>query len=204
MRLFVGIDIDPAIRERLARYVGELSGAVPDVRFIKPETWHVTLKFIGEFPEAELDALRGVLGAIHQPSFAIAFRNVGFFTPRSPRVFWAGVHAGAELAALATAVDEAVAAIGVAHETHPYRPHLTLARTGSGRPAGSARDRRKPILFRLKEHLEAVPPRGWGQPRAEYSSPEFGTMMAREFFLYESKLSPKGASYSKIARFELE
>jgi len=203
MRLFVGIEIDAEIRQRLASYVSELSRGAPEIRFVKPETWHVTLKFIGEYPEAKLDALRAALAAIHQPSFAIAFRNVGFFTPRSPRIFWAGVQAGPELPALAQAVDEATARLGVERETHPYRPHLTLARTGSGRPAGSARDRRKPVMFKLKEVLEGEPPPYWKQPVAQYASPDFGTMTAREFFLYCSKLSPQGASYTKVARFGL-
>ena len=52
-------------------------------------------------------------------------------------------------------------------------------------------DRRNSRFGKLQEKLAALPP------------PEFGTMTAREFFLYESKLSPKGSQYSKLARFVL-
>ena len=107
-------------------------------------------------------------------------------------MFWLGIEAGEQLAQLAKAVDEAVARTGVPRETNDYRPHLTLARSGSGRPQPMPGDRPSPPLRRLGEKLEGKP------------APDFGTMTAREFFLYESKLSPGGARYTKIARFPLE
>src|SRR5207237_9332365 len=113
---------------------------VPSAKWVRPETFHVTLKFIGEYPEGELARLQTALANVGGPCFQLRFRGCGFFTPRSPRVFWAGIEHGPELPALAKAVDHATATVGVARETHPYRPHLTLARFGSGRPEGSARD----------------------------------------------------------------
>ncbi len=81
---------------------------------------------------------------------------------------------------------------GVPPETNEYRPHLTLARTGSGRPHSMPGDLSSPPLRRLGQKLESMP------------APDFGTMTAREFYLYESKLSPAGAKYTKIARFPLQ
>ena len=51
MRLFVALDIDEAIRRRIARFIDGVSGFAPDARWAKPESLHVTLKFIGESPE---------------------------------------------------------------------------------------------------------------------------------------------------------
>jgi 2'-5' RNA ligase len=122
----------------------------------------------------------------------ITFSGTGFFpTPKSARVFWIGIEAGPELAALAAAVDTATSALGIESEKRAFAPHLTLARTGSGRPQRMASDRRNSSFQRLQEKLAGRP------------APAFGTMRPREFFLYESKLSPKGAQYTKLESFPL-
>lgn len=192
MRLFVGLDIPDAIRENLARYMEDLRRAAPGVRWVRPESLHLTLKFIGEFDEARLEELQRALAAVGGQPFDVSFGGVGFFTPRSPRVFWVGVDAGYELPALARAVDQAAVSLGVPAEEREFNPHLTLARSGSGRPQGSPKDRDKPKMYELRALVEGKEP------------PRFGTMTAREFCLYESKLSPGGAQYAKLARFRLE
>src|SRR3954466_1123269 len=192
MRLFIALDIPDAIRARLAAYTTQLEKLVPNVKWVHPESLHVTLKFIGEFPEPRLDELKRALATVGGHPFQLTFRNAGFFTPRSPRIFWAGIEAGYELKALAAAADSALTPLGILKEERDYTPHLTLARTGSGRPTGPASDRNKPVMLELKARVEAMPP------------PEFGTMTAREFFLYQSKTAPTGAIYSKLQRFALE
>jgi len=191
MRLFLALDIDDVIRQRLAAYVAGLKQLTPNIKWVAPESLHVTLKFIGEFPEARLPELTRALTTVGGQPFALTFRNAGFFTPRSPRVFWAGIEAGYELKALAAAVDTVTATLGIPSEARDFTPHLTLARTGSGRPQGAASDRNKPVMYELKARVEAMQP------------PEFGTMTAREFFLYQSKTSPQGAVYTKLERYAL-
>jgi len=191
MRLFIALDIDEAIRQRLTAYIAGLKQLTSNIKWVPPESLHVTLKFIGEFPETRLDELTRALATVGGQPFDLTFRNAGFFTPRSPRVFWAGIAAGYELKALAAAIDSATAPLGIPQEARDFTPHLTLARTGSGRPQGSPADRNKPVMYELKARVEAMPP------------PDFGTMTAREFFLYQSKTSPQGAVYTKLQRFTL-
>ncbi|HTK96283.1 MAG TPA: RNA 2',3'-cyclic phosphodiesterase [Terriglobales bacterium] len=191
MRLFVALDIDPPIRQRISDYVAGLKKLFPNVKWVAPESLHLTLKFIGEFPDAELDEVKHVLAHVGGENFEVSFRGAGFFEPRSPRVFWVGIEAGYELKALAMAVDGALAPLGIARETRAFTPHLTLARSGSGRPQGSPADRNKPKMHELRAKVETMPP------------PDFGTMTAREYFLYQSKTSPKGAQYTKLERFAL-
>ena len=192
MRLFVALDIDDGIRQRLAEYMARLKRVVPDVKWVPAESLHVTLKFIGEFPEERLAELKQQLAMVGGQSFNLSFRSAGFFTPRSPRVFWVGIEAGHELAALAHAVDQATAKLGIPKEERAFTPHLTLARTGSGRPQGAREDRYKPKMYELKARVETMP------------APEFGTMLAREFFLYQSRTLSGGAQYTKLERFALE
>jgi 2'-5' RNA ligase len=191
MRIFIALDIDDAIRERLQLFMNGVRGFAPGARWVRPESLHVTLKFIGNKSAEEMEKIRQALTVIPVERTKISFRGYGFFpTPKAPRVFWVGVEAGPQLTALAKSVDEATAALGVPKEEHAFSPHLTLARRGgSGAPRWRKGDAPNQSFQRLQEKLAAM------------SAPEFGTMTAREFFLYESQLGRGGSRYSKIARF---
>jgi RNA 2',3'-cyclic 3'-phosphodiesterase len=194
MRLFIALDIDDAIRNRIARFVEGISGFAPDARWVKPESLHVTLKFIGEQPEPAVEQIKHALGTTIAGKTEIQFRGYGFFpTPKSARVFWVGMEADPQLAALAAAIDDKTASLGIPKEDRAFSPHLTLARGagGSGSPRWRKGDTPNRNFQRLQEELAALP------------KPEFGTMTAREFFLYQSQLSPKGSKYTKLAGFAL-
>jgi 2'-5' RNA ligase len=194
VRLFIALDIDDAIRERMAGFMDGLRGFAPDVRWVQTESLHVTLKFIGEKPTDFVTKVTDALSAIRVAPVEIVFRGYGFFpTAKSARVFWAGLHAGPELQKLAEAVDGVTASLGVQKEEHAFSPHLTLARKsgGSGTPRRQKGDGPNRVFQKLQEKLAALP------------EPEFGTMTAREFFLYQSQLSPKGSRYTKLQGFAL-
>jgi RNA 2',3'-cyclic 3'-phosphodiesterase len=194
MRLFIALDIDDGIRERIQRFVEGVSGFASEARWVRPESMHVTLKFIGEKPVEAVEEIKSVVSAVKGESFEISFRGYGFFpTAKSPRVFWVGIESGLQLASLAAAVDQATSALGIPREEHPYSPHLTLARGGgrSGAPSQRKGDRPNRHFEKLQEKLAVMPP------------PEFGTITAREFFLYQSQPMRGGARYTKIERFGL-
>jgi len=192
MRLFVGIDITDEIRGRFSDYMRRLEGLAPGTKWVKPESLHVTLKFIG-YTE-KLDDIKTALAVVKGSSFSLRFQGTGFFTQRSPRVFWVGIEAGAELAALARYIEQVLVPVGIAPEERKYSPHLTLAREGSGRPQGAREDRNKPKMYALKQRLEQEP---------RLAQMDFGTMQATEFILYQSETRPEGARYTKLARFPL-
>ncbi len=194
MRLFVALDIEEEIRSRIAHFLDGVREFTPDARWARPESLHVTLKFIGDKSEEAAEKIKRQLASIVTTSFAITFRGYGFFpSERAPRVFWVGIEASPALSALAAEVDETLSHLGVEKEEHSYTPHLTLARGGggSGSPRRQKGDRLNRSFQRLQENLAALPP------------PEFGTMSAREFFLYQSHTSPGGAKYMKLAPFVL-
>jgi 2'-5' RNA ligase len=192
MRLFVALDIPDEIRQRITRFVEGLQRYAPDANWVKPASYHVTLKFIGERPSADAEQLKHILAGVTGSPVTIAFRGSGFFpNPNSPRVFWAGMEHDDVLPQLARAVDHACSGLGIPREEHEFRPHLTLARGGSGSPRPKRGERSNPKLKYLAEKLQSFP------------VPDFGTMTAQEFFLYESKLSPAGAQYTKLERFAL-
>jgi RNA 2',3'-cyclic 3'-phosphodiesterase len=194
MRIFIALDIDDAIRQRIQRFMDGVAGFAPDVRWVRPESLHVTLKFIGEKPSETVEEIKRSLSGVRSASFELTFRGYGFFpTAKAARVFWVGTESGPQLASLAKAVDVATSALGIPKEDHPFAPHLTLARGGgrSGAPRWRKDDATNKNFQHLQEKLAALP------------VADFGTMAAHEFFLYQSQLSTGGSRYTKIASFAL-
>ena len=178
MRIFIALDIPAEIRARLTDYMERARLLAPEARWARVEGLHVTLKFIGHVDDAAVEKIKTALRSIKTVPLEVKFAGVGFFpNPNAGRVFWAGVDGGENLPRLASTIDAAMEKLGIPRETKPYHPHLTLARTSS-RPLRGL----KPLL---------------DEP------PQFGTMTAREFFLYQSQPQKGGSKYTKLERFEL-
>ena len=194
MRIFIGIDLDPEIRASIARFLDGVRGFAPDVRWVRPESLHLTLKFIGEQKSDRVEAIQERLRGVEGAAVELRFAGYGFFpTAKAPRVFWIGIEAGPELPELAANIDAAVAELDIPREDRPFSPHLTLARGGggSGSPRWHKGDGPSLTFAVLEKRLAAM------------SALDFGTMTAREFYLYQSQLSPGGAKYTKLQRFPL-
>lgn len=177
MCLFTAIDIPRDIKDRLSVLVAALR-PLAHIKWSPIENLHLTTKFIGDWPETQLGQMKLALADIVAPDpIEIAIRGLGWFpNARDPRVFWAGLSAGAHLKSLAEATAGAVRRIGVPGEDRDYSPHLTLARIRERIPLDALRN--------------AV---------AKLHSDDFGSFRAQAFFLY---LSAAG-KYTKLAEFPL-
>jgi 2'-5' RNA ligase len=182
MRLFTGIDLPASVIDRIDRLLAQLKPAAR-IKWSPAANLHLTIKFIGEWPEERLAELKDALAGVPVSGpIPIGIRGLGFFpNARSPRVFWAGIDAPPQLAALAAATDRALEPLGIAAEQRPYSPHLTLARIKEPVPLQALHDR-----------------------TGKLASPEFGDFVAERFFLYQSRLSAAGSVYTKLSEFPLE
>ena len=191
MRAFVAIDLPENIRAALSAKQTELRDSLArlnraqsktdtEIRWTKPEGIHLTLKFLGEIPQATVSKVVESLSTISAfESFRVEVKGFGFFPGASrPQVLWAGVEAPPALAQLARDIEEAMEKIGFAPEKRNYSPHLTLARFKIPRP--------RPEFRSLVEAQSQI---------------SMGRFEAAEFFLFESKLSAGGSKYGKVARF---
>src|SRR5579863_2689971 len=191
MRLFVALDIDPDIRRRISDFRDRMRAYAPDVKWVGPDSFHITLQFLGE--SDELDNIKSALHEVKAAAVPLTFRGTGFFpTPRSPRVFWVGIESDEKLQALADALGAALSPLGFERDRGPYKPHLTLARSGSGRPKPVRGEHTSAGLRALAIKLEGAPVE------------EFGSMRAQEFCLYQSQLTPTGSRYTKLAAYTLQ
>jgi 2'-5' RNA ligase len=185
MRLFTGLSIPPTILKTLTAMLEQLRPTAP-LNWSPPENLHITLKFIGNWPEDRLPEIRQTLEIVPPPgTISIDIAGFGYFpNPRRPHNFFAGVHAGPRLAPLAAAIDAALVKIGCPPENRPYTPHLTLARIKGQEIQG--RDIRS-----LREHIAAM------------NNFQFGSFEATHFHLYASNQNQGGSVYSILASYPL-
>jgi len=190
MRLFVALEIPNETRNALAHMIARLKPKCAAAKWVRPESVHLTLKFIGHIGEENLPAIKSSLAAIHstQP-VDMHFRGLGFFpNEKRPRVFWCGAEISPNAGALAAEIDRALENLGVPLETHAFKPHLTLARLNS--------DDRHP-RGRLQECLAEIT-----TAARESATMSFGGASTSEFHLFESKLKPTGAEYTCLQTFQ--
>jgi len=180
MRAFIAIDLPETLRAALRRQQATFRTVCPDGRWTRPEGIHLTLKFLGEISDQQVTLATNALNDLKPfEAFSTEVKGFGFFpNPRRPRVFWAGVVMPPNMVVLAEQVEHAMDKLGFGREDRPFTPHLTLARFKVPQPQPA-----------LQSHLERL---------GEIS---LGSFEVSEFFLFESKLSPQGAEYCKVARF---
>ena len=145
-RLFVAVPLPAEVTAEIAALVARVrADGVPgggrDVRWVRLDGLHLTLRFIGPTLEDRVEAATTALraAAAAAASFGISIGGAGTFPPTGrPRALWLGVRAGeVELADLARTVDAELAGAGWAFDPKAFRAHLTLARS-DGVPAGAA------------------------------------------------------------------
>jgi len=176
IRAFVALPLPDGVRREVAGVIARLSPSLPEVRFVRDEGAHVTLRFLGWTRAETLAAIEAPLAraAAACPPFEMALRGLGTFPDRgSPRVLWLGLDLPAAARRLQAACEEAAVATGFEPEPRPFHPHLTL-----GRWRGRTR---RPALPEM----------------------DLGSALASELILYRSDIRPAGSVYAPLAAFPL-
>jgi 2'-5' RNA ligase len=190
LRLFIAIELSPEIRQALGRVQAALQRQLPTriVRWTNPDGIHLTLKFLGDTPEALVPPVReGVQAAAAAfGPFDLRFAGFGCFpNPRKARVLWIGApDVPQPLAGVQRAIDLHMARLDFPRETRSFSPHLTLGRVNDS------------ISPSERETLAAV--------LARTQIGDLGAMQVSEIILFKSDLLPGGAVYTALARSRLE
>ncbi len=177
MRLFVAVNLPDWIREDIwdsAELMRERHFAI---KWVMPESMHITLKFLGEVSAhreaAVCDALEETVSGVSP--FILHLRGFGAFpNARQAKVVWVGCKPPAQFRALYAQVEERMSKVGFARETRPFHPHVTVGRAHRGAPQSKIAGL-PGVLDRLD--LEAEFP-------------------VRTIELMQSELSPAGAKYT--------
>jgi 2'-5' RNA ligase len=175
-RTFVAFDLDADAKTRLATETASLRGTLPGLAWVRPESVHLTVRFLGDTPE---DALERLVPSLERAAAHCAFMDAALTglrllpTPRRPRVLALAVALPERAYALYGACEAAAREAGLPPEPRPFRPHCTLARF------------RKPVV------LKGLPETRWGETQL------------RELTLFESHLGPGGSVYATLKTFPL-
>ncbi len=134
-RLFTGLEIPPHIGMQLML----LQGGIPGARWVEPENYHITLRFIGDIDDATATEIDHLLGAIHYPRFSLRLSGIGFFGGAKPHSVHALVEPTPPLMELQQMHERACQQAGLKPERRRFTPHVTLARC-RGAPLRAVRD----------------------------------------------------------------
>ncbi|MGH2711389.1 MAG: RNA 2',3'-cyclic phosphodiesterase [Actinomycetota bacterium] len=179
LRLFAAVEIPQRAKDQIERAVAPWRERLPNARWVKPENWHVTVKFMGRTYPRLVDRVHEACGAAASGirRFRFELDGLGVFPrPTKARVFWVGLQDEGGLKALASALDRELER-DFPPEKRGFTPHLTVARLNPPAPVDA-------------EDLG----------RSEVEASSFGV---GEVVLFQSHLSPRGARYEPLARFPL-
>jgi 2'-5' RNA ligase len=187
MRTFIAIDIPEDIRAELAGLQEGLQGQVNirkgDVKWVEPESMHLTLKFLGEVPDSQITEVCNIVKDVAEghPAFDLPIKEVGSFGGRSARVLWVGAGLDTpELLELQQDLEDELAAAGWPKEGRQFSGHLTLCRIRNSK-AGE----------KLADAIQ------------QYRDYDLGTVRARSVCVYESRLLPEGPQYTRLGNYTL-
>ena len=125
LRLFVALPLPPDIRTRLPL----LSGGIPGARWMPPESYHITLRFIGEADGGTAQDIAAALERVSAEAFDLSLSGLDTFGQgEAARVLWVGVERHPALLDLRDRVEAALRFAGIAPDPQKYSPHVTLAR----------------------------------------------------------------------------
>ena len=132
MRLFVALNITEPVRQRIAtELLSPLAERMPGVRWVRADTLHVTLAFLGERSETEAREAEALLRELAEGRTAptVTLRGLGVFpNVEAPRVVWLGIEKPVDVRAIHRAFERERARLGLAAEGRAYHPHVTLGR----------------------------------------------------------------------------
>jgi RNA 2',3'-cyclic 3'-phosphodiesterase len=185
MRTFIAIEIPDEIKKEMAKVQDELKRSGADAGWTRPEGIHLTLKFLGEVPEAKIEEIKKALvqAAETTSRFRLKIAGAGTFpNPKNPRVVWLGVSGDIDkLSALQGSVEKSMMAMGFDREERAFSPHLTLARIKFLRPQ-----------YSWQKAIDSIKDIRLAEFDVDYVN------------LMKSDIKPSGAVYTKIGRVRLK
>ncbi len=176
MRLFVGLSFTNNIRQTLH----QLASGLDNARWVEPENYHLTLRFIGEVNNHDAGDVDLNLSAVDSEPFYLQFSGIGYFGKvEKPRSIWANIASNRALSLLQGKVERGVINSGFDAEGRRFRPHVTLAR------------------FRSRTPRNFTP---YFSANGTFSTAPF---LVSSFTLFESKMGRGGSNYLALKEYPL-
>jgi len=184
IRAFIAIELPETIKSSIETIQARLKSLELPLRWVRVENIHLTMKFLGDIEEIEIESIESVLrdSVKMQAPLTLSAKGVGVFPGiRRPRVLWVGIHDHETgLAGLQKSIENQLHRIGYSKEGRPFKGHLTV-----GRAKGYVDERK------FKEALDS------------FLAFESSLFTVNEFFIFRSVLKQGGPEYTKLIRIPL-
>ena len=186
MRIFIAVELPESVRERLGQLQGKLKGTENSIRWVNPSLIHLTMKFLGEVKEKNLEKVIQIAenAAGRFSVFELKIGEIGVFPNfSSPRVIWVGIEEGKDkLETLAAELEEKLGQEGFSRNSRKWTSHLTLARV----KVLKARERLKALLLQYCKEVEGI------------------EVKVKSLSVIKSELTPRGPIYTVLKRIPLQ
>jgi len=182
LRAFIAVELPLEIRQNIQHATSNLrrdTGSL--IRWVEAENMHLTLKFLGDIPSANVEALTQMIHAQADSfnCFDIYLTGIGSFpSPKRPRVIYIGIHAPAALEAFQRQIESAAHRLGYTAEERAFAPHLTIGR--------------------VRQHVRADEQQRLRRALEESTIDSLGTARVNSVHLYKSDLKPNGPIYTNL------
>ncbi len=187
MRLFIACDMPEVLRKKavtLQKFIGDEHARI---KWVEPENIHLTLKFLGEVEDSQVEALKDALGGIRSEAFDCSASGFGVFPSDSYiRVLWMGLEPAGKISELHEKIDDVMSPLGFKPD-RSFRAHVTLGRVRSVTD-------KQGLIGRVRE---------MGDKDKEAGPGGNGKCRIDSFMLKKSTLTPKGPVYEDVAVFGL-
>jgi len=181
IRCFLAIELSENLKRSLESLRSRVDLPQFDVRWVEPRNLHLTLRFLGEIPEEDIETVSEAAQKTAEAteSFSLLIQGLGAFpTLGSPRVVWAGVEPAEPVVRLERKLSRELDRLNWPPPDKPFRPHLTIGRVKSSRGKGELR--------RLLERTQRE---------------KIGEIRVTDIGLIRSQLRPAGPLYTNLKRF---
>ncbi|MFC1551023.1 RNA 2',3'-cyclic phosphodiesterase [Candidatus Latescibacterota bacterium] len=132
MRTFIAVEIPAEIKNKIGRYADSMRDSFQNVKWVSPENLHLTLKFLGEINEEDVDSLIECMNPVFSDfrSFDLMLEHTGCFpSNKNPRVIWIGSDGGADnLLDIFQELEHCLETVGIDRDERMFSPHLTIGR----------------------------------------------------------------------------
>ncbi|MDD5561166.1 MAG: RNA 2',3'-cyclic phosphodiesterase [Candidatus Omnitrophica bacterium] len=187
MRTFIAIELPEEIQDSLSVIQERLKTGTPEIRWVKPQNLHLTLKFLGDITFEQLNGIKEIITEITKisPAFKIKINSAGVFpNMHAARIIWMGSdQLPLGLKQLALQLETRLVQTGIPQEQRPFRAHITIGR--------------------VKEHIA---PADLGKVLNKIENEIAGAnweFACGKIALFESTLEPKGPTYALLEKFIL-
>lgn len=183
MRTFIAFNFSPEINEKIAEIIKYLKTQTPDnaLKWVAPQNLHMTIKFLGEVPEENIQKVKDIISASLKgiSAFEIAVEGMGMYpNTHQPRVIWLGIKGSEPLRNIHKTLDSALQTAAIPPDKRGLSPHLTIAR--------------------IRRNTDKLTVQGIGKTLSQFKIDFLGKCTINEIVLYQSVLTPKGPIYTSL------